>query len=79
MSKEQAIKTIMNYVKGIKPKSSFLSVFDTDAKGNVICTSKKRIEGEPLNVQVCRTREDITKYDQMSESEFEKIAAIYEL
>lgn len=79
MSKEQDIKMIMNYVKGIKPKSSYFCIFDTDAKGNVICISKKRIEGEPLNVKVCRTREDINKYKRMSESEFEKIAANYEL
>lgn len=78
MSKEQDIKTIMDYVKGVKPKYAYSCVFNTDENGKVICTSKQRVNGEPLYIEVCKSKEDVLMFHRMEEKELEKIASIYD-
>lgn len=79
MSKQNDINIIMNFIKGIEPKQHEFRTFMIDDNGNVVCTQRHVSKGSCLTHDICfqivRTREEVERFDALSDFELEKIAS----
>lgn len=76
MNKDEAIKAILMAAKGLQPQHGITAVFAINEKGQIVCIEKNTIPYDDLTlfIQICRTKEDIRRFDELTEEECLQIA-----